>query len=71
MVLNELKNNDREKSSSKKSERIAYTEQYASLESSLSKDWSRMSLKILKKRISPLAFVIYSNILKLMAFATY
>lgn len=71
MMLNELKNNDREKSSSKNSERIAYTEQYASLESSLSKDWSRMSLKILKKRISPLAFVIYSNILQLMAFATY
>jgi ubiquitin-like 1-activating enzyme E1 A len=48
-----------EKTSSKNSERIAYTEQYASLESSLSKDWSSMSLKTLKKRTSPLAFVIY------------
>lgn len=69
-MLNELKNNDREKTSSKNSERIAYTEQYASLESSLSKDWSSMSLKTLKKRTSPLAFVIYSNILKLITFAT-
>ncbi|KAG1462166.1 hypothetical protein G6F56_005574 [Rhizopus delemar] len=49
-----------EKKTGDSTEKIPHTEEYVSLEASLSKDWSSMSLKTLKKRVSPMAFVIHT-----------
>ncbi|KAI9276447.1 hypothetical protein BY458DRAFT_585631 [Sporodiniella umbellata] len=48
-----------EKKTNDGTEKTTHNEQYLSLEKSLLKNWSSMTLKTLKKRISPMAYVIY------------